>query len=438
MKNIIVIGGGLAGSEAAWQAALRGVGVTLFEMRPGKNTEAHKTGSLAELVCSNSLRSKEPATGPGLLKMELEAAGSLIMQAARESEVSAGSALAVDRRIFAEYITAAMEGHPLIEVIREEVTTLPDTLAILATGPLTSGPMAETLRSFIGDEHLHFYDAIAPIIDAESIDYSKVYISSRYGKGGDDYVNCPMTKEEYDRFYDALIEADTVTAREFEDAKVFEGCMPVEVMASRGRDTLCFGPLKPVGLPDPRTGKTPFAVVQLRLENREKTAYNMVGFQTRLKWPDQKNVFRMIPGLENAEFLRLGSIHRNTYINSPRHLNRDLTLKNRDTLYIAGQLSGVEGYIESTAMGLVAGINAARRTQGRETIYPPPASAHGSLISHITESDPKHFQPSNINFGLMPVPDEIVKMRDKKAKRARISETALREWKEYVDKVGRS
>ncbi len=435
MKELIIIGGGLAGCEAAWQAAKRGVNVLLFEMRPERMTEAHKTNSLSELVCSNSLRSKEINTGAGLLKKELELADSLIMKAAKESEVSAGSALAVDRVMFSEFITVTIESHLNIKIIRKEVVEFPDSIAIIATGPLTSGAMADAIKAVIGEEHLHFYDAIAPIIDAESIDYSKVYLSSRYGKGGDDYVNCPMTKEEYNQFYDTLMKADTVSARDFEDIKVFEGCMPVEVMAKRGRNTLVFGPLKPVGLPDPKTGKIPYAVVQLRLENREKTAYNMVGFQTRLKWPEQKKVFRMIPGLENAEFLRFGSIHRNTYINSPRHLNADLTLKEKNNIYLAGQITGVEGYIESTAMGLIAGINAARRLMGKEIIHPPKISAHGSLISHITESEPKHFQPSNINFGLIPADEEILKIRDKKVRRQRIAEIALKEWEEYIYKV---
>jgi len=435
MKELIIIGGGLAGCEAAWQAAKRGVNVLLFEMRPERMTEAHKTNSLSELVCSNSLRSKEINTGAGLLKKELELADSLIMKAAKESEVSAGSALAVDRVMFSEFITVTIESHPNIKIIRKEVVEFPDSIAIIATGPLTSGAMADAIKAVIGEEHLHFYDAIAPIIDAESIDYSKVYLSSRYGKGGDDYVNCPMTKEEYNQFYDTLMKADTVSARDFEDIKVFEGCMPVEVMAKRGRNTLVFGPLKPVGLPDPKTGKIPYAVVQLRLENREKTAYNMVGFQTRLKWPEQKKVFRMIPGLENAEFLRFGSIHRNTYINSPRHLNADLTLKEKNNIYLAGQITGVEGYIESTAMGLIAGINAARRLMGKEIIHPPKISAHGSLISHISESEPKHFQPSNINFGLIPADEEILKIRDKKVRRQRIAEIALKEWEEYIYKV---
>ncbi|MBA4349455.1 MAG: methylenetetrahydrofolate--tRNA-(uracil(54)-C(5))-methyltransferase (FADH(2)-oxidizing) TrmFO [Thermodesulfovibrio sp.] len=436
MKEIIIVGGGLAGCEAAWQAAGAGIKVKLFEMRPSKMTEAHKTPLLAELVCSNSLRSKEVSTGPGLLKKELEIAGSLIMEAAEKSEVPAGSAFAVDRTLFSGYITGAIEGQHNIEIIREEVSVFPDSsVAIIATGPLTSGAMADTIKSFIGDEHLYFYDAIAPIIDAESIDYSKVFISSRYGKGGDDYVNCPMTRDEYSRFYEALTEADKVAAKEFEDIRVFEGCMPVEVMAERGKDTLRFGPLKPVGLPDPRTGKIPYAVVQLRTENREKTAYNMVGFQTRLRWPEQKKVFSLIPGLENAEFLRHGSIHRNTYINSPRHLNKDLSLKKMGNIYFAGQITGVEGYIESTAMGLLAGINAARRVAGKEIILPPGVTAHGSLIRHVTESSPDNFQPSNINFGLFPMNEELQKIRDKKLRRLKIAEIALGEWKDYIQKI---
>ncbi|MBF0330232.1 MAG: methylenetetrahydrofolate--tRNA-(uracil(54)-C(5))-methyltransferase (FADH(2)-oxidizing) TrmFO [Nitrospirae bacterium] len=431
-KLLTIIGGGLAGCEAAWQAAKQGVSVKLYEMRPNRMSEAHKTDMLAELVCSNSLRSKDVSTGPGLLKAELEAADSLIMAAAKESEVQAGSALAVDRNIFSAYIENLILQNPLITVVREETESLPDKIAVLATGPLTSQPMTQSIQAAIGAEHLHFYDAIAPIIDAESIDSSKVFLASRYGKGGDDYVNCPMTKEEYDKFYDALMEADTVAAREFENIKVFEGCMPVEVMAKRGRDTLRFGPLKPVGLPDPKTGKTPYAVIQLRTENREKTAYNMVGFQTRLKWPEQKRVFSMIPGLENAEFMRFGSIHRNTYINSPLHINSDLTMKNRPNIYVAGQISGVEGYIESTAMGLIAGTNAARRLNGLEPILPPRTTAHGSLVHHITASDPKHFEPSNINFGLLPADEETLRIRDKKKRREKMAERALKDWTEFV------
>ncbi len=435
MEELIVIGGGLAGCEAAWQAARHGVRVLLYEMRPEKMTEAHKTSLLAELVCSNSLRSKEITSGAGLLKIELEAANSLIMEAAKRSEVPAGSAFAVDRIRFSNFITESIMSHSGIKVIRKEIESLPDSVAILATGPLTSNSMANSLISLIGEDNLYFYDAIAPIIDAESIDYSRVFFASRYGKGGDDYINCPLTKDEYNMFYNALLEADVVSVRDFEDTKVFEGCMPIEVMAKRGRDTLRFGPLKPVGLPDPRTGKIPYAVVQLRAENIEKTSYNMVGFQTRLKWPEQKRVFRLIPGLEKAEFLRFGSIHRNTYINSPVHLNADLTLKEKNNIYLAGQITGVEGYIESTAMGLIAGINAARRLLGMDMIYPPRESAHGSLITYITESDPWHFQPSNINFGLMPVNEDILNIRDKKLRRQRISEIALKKWLDYIRQI---
>lgn len=431
LKELIVIGGGLAGSEAAWQAANRGVKVILYEMRPEKMTEAHKTGLLAELVCSNSLRSKEIITGAGLLKKELEMAGSIIIDAAKKAEISAGSALAVDRKVFSEIITEALRNHPNIKIIRKEISYIADSISIIATGPLTSKSMADFIISIIGDNNLYFYDAIAPIIDADSIDYSKVFFSSRYGKGGDDYINCPMTKEDYNKFYDALIEADTANIRDFEDIKVFEGCMPIEVMARRGRETLRFGPLKPVGLIDPETKKNPYAVVQLRPENRQKSAYNMVGFQTRLKWPEQKRVFRLIPGLQNAEFLRFGSIHRNTFINSPKHLNYDLSLKLKDNVYIAGQLTGVEGYIESTAMGLIVGINAARRILGKEIVYPSIKTAHGSLIRYIIESDSKNFQPSNINFGLIDVDEEILNIRDKKKRRERIAEIALNDWKKY-------
>jgi len=438
MKEIIVIGGGLAGCEAAWQAARLGADVRLYEMRPQRMTEAHKTSGLAELVCSNSLRSAELSTGPGLLKTELEIAGSLIMRAAQDSSVAAGSALAVDRTLFSAHITDAVETHPRIEVVRQEIASLPSgQLTILATGPLTSPLMADSIRELIGEEHLHFYDAIAPIIDADSIDYSKVYRMSRYGKGGDDYLNCPMTKQEYEAFFRALTEADSVIARNFEDAKVFEGCMPVEEMARRGEDTLRFGPLKPVGLPDPATGKIPYAVVQLRTENRERTAYNMVGFQTRLKWPEQKRVFCMIPGLEHAEFFRFGSIHRNTYINSPRHMNKDLTLKESGLTYLAGQITGVEGYIESTAIGLLAGFSAASKLLGKDFVPPPCASAHGSLLAHITESDQEHFAPSNINFGLLPSTDAGARIRDKKLRRLKVAEAAINEWTEYILRIKR-
>ncbi len=436
MDKLIIIGGGLAGCEAAWQAAQRGIHVLLFEMRPEKMTEAHKTPLLAELVCSNSLRSREINTGPGLLKKELELAGSLVMSAAQASEVPAGSALAVDRTLFAGYITEAMTNHSNITIVREEVTTIPHSFAIMATGPLTSDAMADNLKELIGADHLFFYDAIAPIVDAGSINYSKVYLASRYGKGGDDYVNCPMSEDEYGSFFEALQNADKVHKKDFEDTKVFEGCMPVEVMAERGRDTLRFGPLKPVGLPDPKTGRIPYAVVQLRAENRERSAYNMVGFQTRLKWQDQKEVFTMVPGLEHADFLRLGSMHRNTFINSPLHLNADLSLKEKGSLYFAGQITGVEGYIESTAMGLIAGINASRKMLGKGPTQPPRVSAHGSLIAHITGSGPAGFQPSNINFGLIPTVIHKTEIKDKKLRRQMAAEVALKEWSEYINLIG--
>lgn len=431
MKELIVIGGGLAGSEAAWQAAKRGIKVRLFEMRPVKLTEAHKTGLLGELVCSNSLRSAAILSAPGLLKKELEMADSLIMKAAGMSRVPAGSAFAVDREAFSGFITGAIAGNAYVEVVTEEVREIPEGPCVIATGPLTSVSMADALGRAIGQGYLYFYDAIAPIVDAGSIDYEKVYFASRYGKGGDDYINCPLTKEQYEAFLDALLEADRVNVRDFEKERFFEGCMPVEVMALRGRDTLRFGPLKPVGLKDPKTGKEPHAVIQLRPENRDCSAYNMVGFQTRIKWHEQKKVFRMIPGLENAEFFRYGSVHRNTFINSPFLLKRDLSLKQRDDLYIAGQITGVEGYIESTAMGLIAGINAVRRLKGEEALEVPETTAHGSLINHIT-SPSKDFQPSNINFGLFP---PLNSAKGREAKKRMIVERALRDWEDYLTKV---
>jgi methylenetetrahydrofolate--tRNA-(uracil-5-)-methyltransferase len=367
-----------------------------------------------------------------LLKKELRMADSLIMRAAEVSRVPAGSALAVDRAAFSGFLTDALSGHPGIEIVREEMKEIPDAPAVIATGPLTSGPMAEALGRLVGQNHLYFYDAIAPIIDAESIDNEKVYFASRYGKGGDDYLNCPMTKEVYELFLNALLEADRVNIREFENEKVFEGCMPVEVMALRGEDTLRFGPMKPVGLRDPRTGKEPYAVVQLRPENRDGSAYNMVGFQTRIKWPEQKRVFRMIPGLEKAEFLRFGSVHRNTFMNSPLFLNEDLSLKTGRGVYIAGQITGVEGYIESTAIGLIAGINAARRMRREEPVTVPATTAHGALVRHIT-SPARNFEPSNINFGLMPPVDPG---KGKELRKKMMVERALRDWEEYLTKVG--
>jgi methylenetetrahydrofolate--tRNA-(uracil-5-)-methyltransferase len=432
-KFVKVIGAGLAGSEATWQLVRFGIKVVLYEMRPERTTPAHRTALFGELVCSNSLRSKELTTGPGILKEELKLGGSLIMEAALRAEVPAGAALAVDREVFARYITETLQGHPLVEIVRQEVTELPEGPAIVATGPLTSDALSETLRNLLGSEHLYFYDAIAPVVDAETIDWSRVFRASRYGKGGDDYVNCPMTKEEYERFYQALIEADQVAPHDFEEEHVFEGCMPIEVMARRGKDTLRFGPMKPVGLVDPRTGKEPYAVVQLRVENKEGTAYNLVGFQTRLRWPEQKRVFRMIPGLGHAEFLRYGSMHRNTFINGPRFLNKDLSLKVRDDIYLAEQITGVEGYIESTATGLLAGINLARRLLGKEFVPVPEETAHGALVRYITGSSPEGFQPSNINFGLFPPIKG--RFKNKKMKKLAIAERAIGAWKEYLKKV---
>ncbi|UCG77639.1 MAG: methylenetetrahydrofolate--tRNA-(uracil(54)-C(5))-methyltransferase (FADH(2)-oxidizing) TrmFO [Nitrospirota bacterium] len=430
---IHIIGGGLAGSEAAWQAAKRGVKVDLYEMRPLRSTEAHKTGKLGELVCSNSLRSDDPSSPSGVLKRELQMAGSLIMESARKHSLPAGGALAVDREKFAQFISDRIEEHENIRIVRGEVERIPEGVVVIATGPLTSETMVREIRGLINSEYLSFYDAIAPIISYDSIDLARVFWGSRYGKGGDDYINCPMNEDEYNLFYDELIAADTVHKRDFEDARMFEGCMPVEVMASRGRDTLRYGPLKPVGLVDPGSGKMPYAVVQLRAENIEKSSFNMVGFQCRIKWPEQKRVFRMIPGLENAEFLRYGSIHRNTFINAPLSVNKDMTFRSNRDVYVAGQLSGVEGYLESTAIGLLAGINAARKIKGQDQVDVPESSAHGALIRHLIESDPKRFQPSNINLGLFPPLGE--KIRDKKKKRELVAERALKEWAVYIEKL---
>jgi methylenetetrahydrofolate--tRNA-(uracil-5-)-methyltransferase len=433
-RPVKIIGGGLAGSEAAWQLLRRSIPVRLYEMRPLKMTAAHKTGLLGELVCSNSLRSADILSAPGLLKEELRLAGSLIIEAALESRVPAGSAMAVDRQLFAEYITERLGSHPLFELVHEEIGEIPDDgIVLVSTGPLTPRAFSEALKGVLGGEYLYFYDAIAPIVDTDGIDYSIVFRASRYGKGGDDYLNCPMNEEEYNRFYDALISADRVRAREFEDERFFEGCMPIEVMAERGRDTLRYGPMKPVGLRDPRTGKEPHAVVQLRLENWQGSSYNMVGFQTRLKWPEQDRVFRLIPGLRDVEFLRYGSIHRNTFINGPRFLSDTLSLKNNPDVYVAGQLTGVEGYIESTATGLLAGINIWRRLTGRAPVIPPEETAHGGLLQYVTASSPEGFQPSNINFGLIPPPEE--RIRDKRKKKEYIVRRALGKWKEYLSEI---
>nr|WP_163328679.1 FADH(2)-oxidizing methylenetetrahydrofolate--tRNA-(uracil(54)-C(5))-methyltransferase TrmFO [Desulfurobacterium thermolithotrophum] len=435
MKEIInVIGAGLAGVEAAYKVANKGHKVRLFEMRPKKTTPAHKTSLFAELVCSNTLGGKEITTPRGLLKAEMELLNSLIVEAARKTEVPAGGALAVDREKFAEYITEKIENHPNIEVIREEVTEIPkEGITIVASGPLTSDKFSEYLRNFLGEKELHFYDAISPIVYADTIDYSKCFWGSRYGKGGDDYLNCPMTEEEYERFYTALMEAEKVPLKDFEKACYFEGCMPIEEMAERGKQTLLFGPLKPVGLIDPKTGKRPFAVVQLRKENKEGTLLNLVGFQTKLKYPEQKRVFRLIPGLENAEFARFGSIHRNTFIKSPKLLLKTLQLKKNPKVFFAGQITGVEGYPESAATGIIAGINAVKLAESKELVYPPETTMIGALLKYITTADPKTFQPMNANFGLLLLPEK--KIKGKRERRKYLAERALEDMKRWLELV---
>lgn len=406
-KHLIIIGGGLAGSEAAWQAASLGCRVVLYEMKPRVFSPAHHSPLLAELVCSNSLRSDAVTSAVGLLKEEMRFMGSLIIAAAEQTRVPAGKALAVDREKFAQYITEKIESNSFITIVREEVRELPARLPegsalILATGPLTSDAMAESLGRLSGKEHLAFYDAIAPIVAAESLDMNIVFQASRYDAGPGDYLNCPMDKSQYENFICALAQAQKVAPKSFEKQEYFEGCLPIEVMVDRGPETLRFGPMKPVGLIDPRTGREAYAVVQLRMENKEGSQYNMVGFQTKLTYSEQKRVFRMIPGMEQAEFTRLGSIHRNTFVCGPELLLPSLQFKKRPDLLLAGQISGVEGYVESTAMGLLAGINGARLVSGEKPVVPPPESALGTLITHLTATDPGRFQPSNINFGLFP------------------------------------
>jgi methylenetetrahydrofolate--tRNA-(uracil-5-)-methyltransferase len=435
--DVVIIGGGLAGSEAAWQAAERGAKATLYEMRPKENTPAHKTGYLAELVCSNSLGSTDENSAPGLLKAEMRRLNSLIVRAADEVRVPAGAALAVDREQFAQRITQALEGHPNVRILREEITGIPpDCVCIIATGPLTSDAMARAIQSLTHSQSLYFFDAISPIVDADSIDMTRVFRASRYDKGGDDYLNCPMDQPAYDAFYDALLAAEKVQPKSFECASYFEGCIPIEVMAERGRQTMLFGPLKPVGLEDPRTGVRPHAVVQLRAENRHGSCYNMVGFQTKLTYPEQKRVFRMIPGLERAEFLRYGSLHRNTFVNAPTLLRNTLQVKVRGTAFMAGQLVGVEGYTESAAMGGLAGINAARGLADLPLVTPPPTTAHGALINYIITADPRHFQPINTNYGLFPPLPKPV--RDKEHKRRLIGKRALEDLEAWKQQFGLS
>lgn len=426
MKKVIIVGAGMAGSEAAWQVAQRGIKVDLYEMRPEKSTPAHKTEKFAELVCSNSLRGAGLENAVGLLKEEMRQLNSIIMESADINRVPAGGALAVDREGFSQYITDKVKNHPNVTVINKEIETIPqedDAITIIASGPLTSEVLAKSIGELTGQDYFYFYDAAAPLISKESIDMSKAYCASRYGKGTADYINCPMDKEEYEKFWQELTTAELAPIKEFEKAKFFEGCMPVEEMARRGIDTLLYGPLKPVGLEDPKTGKRPYAVVQLRQDNAADSLYNIVGFQTHLKWPEQKRVFGLIPGLENAEFVRYGVMHRNTFINSPELLRPTLQYKDRDDLLFAGQMTGVEGYIESAASGLVAGVNAAYLAKGENPVIFPEQTAHGSMCKYITSAVAKHFQPMNANFGLMPPLEE--RIRDKKLKKQKIAERAL-------------
>ena len=423
MPVVNVVGAGLAGSEAAWQIAQRGVKVRLYEMRPVKSTPAHHTDQFAELVCTNSLRANQITNAVGLLKEEMRRLNSLVMTSADANAVPAGGALAVDRDDFSGQITTTLREHPNIEVIAEELSEFPEGITVVATGPLTSPAMAEQIQQLNGAEGLHFYDAAAPILTKESIDFDKVYLKSRYDKGEAAYLNCPMTRDEFMAFRDELATAEQAEMHGFEDDQVFEGCMPIEVMARRGEKTMLFGPMKPVGLEDPKTNQRPYAVVQLRQDNAAGSLYNIVGFQTHLKWGEQRRIFRMIPGLENAEFVRYGVMHRNTFMNSPEVLQPTYESKQKAGLFFAGQMTGVEGYVESAASGLLAGINAARMAQGQATLTLDPATAIGSMANYITHTNGKHFQPMNANFGILaPLPEKI---RDKKARYQALAKRAL-------------
>jgi len=441
MSLVRIIGAGLAGSEAAWQCARRGVAVELCEMRPVRSTPAHQTGEFAELVCSNSLKSDSLNTAPWLLKEEMGRAGSLLLEIARACAVPAGHALAVDRTVFAAKVTETVSREPLITVRREEVIRIDENgaITIIATGPLTSdalsGEIARLSAASSGTaSHLYFYDSISPIVESDSIDMEKVYLAARYDKGTPDYINCPMSKEEYDRFYDALVAAESVEERDWEQLNYFESCLPIEEIARRGRDTLRFGPMKPVGLRDPRTGRPPHAVVQLRQENLRADSYNLVGFQNHLRFGDQARVLRLIPGLENARFLRYGQIHRNTYINAPSLLRDTLQMKEHPHVMFAGQICGVEGYVESIATGLMAGVHAAALASGAEPVAPPRASAFGSLMHYVTQADAKHFQPANITFDLLPALEK--KIRDRQERHRLQCKLALREFDGWVERVG--
>ncbi|MBA9086141.1 methylenetetrahydrofolate--tRNA-(uracil-5-)-methyltransferase [Fontibacillus solani] len=431
VNKVTVIGAGLAGSEAAWQIASRGVPVKLYEMRPVVKTPAHHTDKFAELVCSNSLRSNGLTNAVGVLKEEMRMLNSLVLGAADRNAVPAGGALAVDRDGFSGEITSTLHDHPLIEVANEEIREIPqEGIVVIATGPLTSPALSEQIQKLTGEDYFYFYDAAAPIVEKESIDMSKVYLASRYDKGEAAYLNCPMTEQEFDAFYDALISAEVAQLKEFEKEVYFEGCMPIEIMMRRGKQTALFGPMKPVGLMNPHTGTLPHAVVQLRQDNAAGTLYNLVGFQTHLKWGEQKRVFSMIPGLENAEFVRFGVMHRNTFINSPKLLQPTYQLKARPTLFFAGQMTGVEGYVESAASGLIAGINAARAAAGQEGIVFPEDTTLGSMARYITTADFEHFQPMNANFGLFPKLD--TRYRKKAEKNEALAHRALDSLKSFI------
>jgi methylenetetrahydrofolate--tRNA-(uracil-5-)-methyltransferase len=435
--DVVIIGAGLAGAEAAWQAARTGCNVRLHEMRPDVLTPAHKTGQFAELVCSNSLKSDLPGTAPYLLKQELRRLGSLLMRIADEVCVPAGHALAVDRDLFSRRVTEEILGQPGIEVVRGEVTAIPEEkCVVIATGPLTAERLSRAIAAFAGAEHLYFYDAISPIVDASTIDETKLFAASRYGKGGEDYLNAPMTLLEYRRFYEALIHAESVPAHDFERNLYFEGCLPIEELARRGIDTLRFGPMKPVGLIDPRTNRRPYAVVQLRQENLMADSYNLVGFQNHLRFPEQKRVFRLIPGLGHAEFLRFGQIHRNTYLMAPRLLERTLQAHRRPGLFFAGQICGVEGYVESIATGFLAGVNASRFSRGEALLSPPRETACGSLVHYISSAHPDQFQPANISFGLLPEPAEAIRgLRDRKERHRRQVLATLEMMEKWMDNL---
>ena len=434
-EEINIVGGGFAGVEAAWQAAGEGARVALYEMRPVKETPAHRTDKLSEIVCSNSLKSDEPGTAPYLLKEELRRGGSLVMEVAAETRVPAGAALAVDRQKFAELITQRIEAHPRIRVVREEVTRIPDdAVTIIAAGPLCSDALAAEIARLTGDDGLYFYDAIAPIVAADSVDQSIAFRAARYDKGGDDYLNCPMDRDEYARFYEALLEAKSVPLQKFEETRWFEACLPIEELARRGVDTLRYGPMKPVGLRDPRTGREPYAAVQLRQENLMADAYNLVGFQNHLRYGEQARVLRLIPGLGRAEFLQFGQIHRNTYIRAPRVLAPTLNMRARPSLFFAGQISGVEGYVESVATGWLAGRNAARAASGREMIEAPSRTAVGALARYVSTAETDNYQPVNITFALLePLPEaERRRIRRKRDRHLLQVQRALEEWDNWL------